>query len=162
MIGSLLSRMDAAENLSPQQLQQAIKDGTIPAYVGIPLLQDKIAQQKAAQSSQAAQQPQQQPIAQQVMQAADQVTRPEVPPTPTPSATDRQRPAPSLGLEAARSNMPEEYAGGGIVAFANTGLVTNPDDVTPGPTAKEKLKAAGLTWQTVCEQVNYPALKGGA
>ena len=100
MIGSLLSRMDAAQNLSPQQLQQAIKDGTIPAYVGIPLLQDKIAQQKAAQTQQAPQQP---PIAQQVMDEAK-------------------------GLDSIPSNLPVHAAGGGIIGFAAGDLIDDDED----------------------------------
>ena len=105
MINSLMSRMGEAQKLSIPQLQKAIQDGTLPPYVGIPLLQDKMKQQQAAQASQ--QQPQQPPIAQQVMQEA--------------SMHDR-------GVEALPSNLPtEEMYDGGIVAFAGGDLV---DDQT--------------------------------
>jgi hypothetical protein len=105
MINSLMSRMGEAQKLSIPQLQKAIQDGTLPPYVGIPLLQDKMKQQQAAQASQ--QQPQQPPIAQQVMQEA--------------SMHDR-------GVEALPSNLPtEEMYDGGIVAFAEGDLV---DDQT--------------------------------
>jgi hypothetical protein len=98
MINSLMSRMGEAQKLSIPQLQQAIQDGTLPPYVGIPLLQDKMKQEQMAKSSQQA--PQQPPIAQQVMQEASQ-----------------------HGVEALPSNLPtEEMAGGGIVAFAGGGL----------------------------------------
>lgn len=100
-----MSRMGEAQKLSIPQLQKAIQDGTLPPYVGIPLLQDKMKQQQAAQASQ--QQPQQPPIAQQVMQEA--------------SMHDR-------GVEALPSNLPtEEMYDGGIVAFAGGDLV---DDQT--------------------------------
>ena len=97
--------MGEAQKLSIPQLQKAIQDGTLPPYVGIPLLQDKMKQQQAAQASQ--QQPQQPPIAQQVMQEA--------------SMHDR-------GVEALPTNLPtEEMYDGGIVAFAGGDLV---DDQT--------------------------------
>ena len=129
MINRLLGQMADAEKMSIAQIQTGIQNGTIDAYVGIPMIAEKTKEAQKIQMAQALFREQGEPdvnVKDQVMQAADQVTRPGVPPAPTLPATDRQRPAPSLGLEAARSNMPEEYAGGGIVAFANTGLVTNP------------------------------------
>ena len=148
MINSLISQMANAQKMSIAQIQAGIQNGTIDAYVGIPLLEQKTKEAQKLQMAQALFKEQGAPdvsVKDQVMQAADQVTRPGVPPAPTLPATDRQRPAPSLGLEAARSNMPEEYAGGGIVAFANTGLVTNPDDVTPGRRDSAPTRAAGAT-----------------
>ena len=50
MIGSLMSRMGSAQKLSVDQLKQAVQDGTLPAYVGIPLIQDKLKQQQEAQA----------------------------------------------------------------------------------------------------------------
>ena len=73
MINSLMSRMAEAQKLSIPQLQQSIQDGTLPAYVGIPLLQDKVKQAQMAKATQQA--PAQPPVAQQVMQAANQVER---------------------------------------------------------------------------------------
>ena len=102
MIGSLMSRMADAEKLSIPQLQKSIQDGIIPAYVGVPLLQDKLKQQKAAA---APQQPAQPPIAQQVMAEASQ-----------------------HGIDAAPSNLPTEMAGGGIVAFDDGGLANEQDE----------------------------------
>ena len=84
-----MSRMGDAQKLSVQQLQQAIQDGTIPPYIGIPLLQDKVKQQQQAATPPAPQQP---PIAEQVMQEA-------------------------RGIEEAKSNLPVGYAGGGIMDF---------------------------------------------
>jgi hypothetical protein len=85
---------------SIQQLTQAVQNGTLPAYIGVPIIQDKVQQQKQSQMMQQGQQAQQNapPIAQQVMQEAQ-------------------------GLEALPTNLPQEYAGGGIVAFEEGGEV---------------------------------------
>jgi len=103
MIGSLMSRMGMAEKLSVAQLQQAVQDGTLPAYIGVPLMQDKMQQQQAAQAAAAGiQQQQQPPIAQQVMQEA-------------------QAQEQSQGIDQAQSNLPEQFAEGGIINFAKGG-----------------------------------------
>jgi hypothetical protein len=104
MIGSLMSRMADAEKLSIPQLQKSIQDGIIPAYVGVPLLQDKMKQQKAAATPAQQAQP---PIAQQVMAEAAQ-----------------------HGIDSAPSNLPVEMAGGGIVAFDDGGLSEDDEDDT--------------------------------
>jgi hypothetical protein len=97
--------MADAEKLSVSQLNQAVKNGTIPAYVGVPLIQEKMRAEQAAKSM-VAQTQAQPPIARQVMEEADAMS----------------------GLEKLRSNLPEEgFAGGGIVAFADGG-VSMPDD----------------------------------
>ena len=116
MIGSLMSRMGDAQKLSIPQLHQAVQDGTLPAYIGIPLLQDKMQQQKAAQNPQ----PQQQaPIAQQIMQETGPQAQPQ-------------------GIDTAQSNLPEAgMAGGGIVAFADGGL--NEDDEDDADAEKQDL-----------------------
>lgn len=105
--------MGDADKLSIPQLQQSIQNGTIPAYIGVPLLQEKVKQQKAMQASMAAPQgPAKPPVAQQVMQEAQ-------------------------GVSALPSNLPEEgYADGGIVAFAGN---TNGSYVT-GRTMADQLK----------------------
>jgi hypothetical protein len=106
MIGSLMSRMGMAEKLSVAQLQKAVQDGTLPAYVGVPLIQDKLKQEKLAKAAAAGTQQQQPPIAQQVMQEASQ-----------------------RGIDEAQSNLPEvSMAGGGIVAFASGDLVDDETD----------------------------------
>jgi hypothetical protein len=105
MIGSLMSRMADAEKLSIPQLNEAVKNGTIPAYVGVPLIQEKMKAQEAAQAM-VAQTQAQPPLARQVMEQADMMS----------------------GLEKLQSNLPEEgFAGGGIVAFAEGG-VSLPDE----------------------------------
>jgi hypothetical protein len=115
MIGNLMSRMADAEKLSIPQLQKSIQDGIIPAYVGVPLLKDKMARDKAKATSQ---QPAQPPIAQQVMAEALQ-----------------------HGIDSAPSNLPTEMAGGGIVAFDGGGLSEdeqNEDEQYGGMSDSEK------------------------
>jgi len=111
MITSMMGRMADAEKLSIPQLQQAIKNGTIPAYVGVPLLQDKVKQRQQAMAMQQAQQGQRQnqvPIAAQVMQDADQYRGIDELPTNLPTAEDDQ-------------TTDDVYASGGIIAFAGDG-----------------------------------------
>jgi soluble lytic murein transglycosylase-like protein len=91
-----VSLMANAEKLSVAQLQQAVKNGTVPAYIGIPMMQEKMKQAKQAQVAQAPTEP---PIAQQVMAEAS-------------------------GIDQMPSNLPVSTAKeGGIVAFANGGDV---------------------------------------
>jgi hypothetical protein len=95
-----------------KSLVDGVQNGSIQPYVGIPLIQELTqrlteAKTQMAQSMASAgmQQPQGQqgaPIAQQVMQQAAQE---------------------SQGLEALPSNLPQEYAGGGIIAFEGGGEV---------------------------------------
>ena len=106
-VTSMNSRMAMAEKLSIPQLQQAIKAGSVPAYVGIPLLQEKIKLQRAMQA-QMGQEPQPEgTIADQIMQEADAegITR-------LPS---------NLPLYDVEDTQEAEYARGGIVALAEGG-----------------------------------------
>jgi len=109
---------------NPQQIEAiqkslvaGVQSGAIQPYVGIPLIQEltkKITEVKAkmAQSMAGAgmqqppqgQQAPQPPIAQQVMAQAAQADQ-------------------SQGVEALRSNLPQSYAGGGIIAFEDGGKV---------------------------------------
>ena len=152
MIGSLISTLANAQKLSIQQIQQGVQNGTIPSYIGVPLLEQKTKQMQEAAGILAGQQSRNQPpIAERVMRDADAVTRPEVPPTPTLPATNQVRPAPSRGIDSAQSNLPAQYAGGGIVAFADEGLVEEPyyeGNLVPGEegTWSNKLAQLGSWW----------------
>jgi hypothetical protein len=123
MIGSLMSRMGMAEKLSVAQLQKAVQDGTLPAYVGVPLIQDKLKQEQMAKAATSGAQQQQPPIAQQVMQAAEQ-----------------------RGIDEAQSNLPEaSMAGGGIVAFAGGGMYDDDDETDDDEdTLEERQQAAEM------------------
>lgn len=86
--------MAMAEKLSVPQLQQAIQSGSIPAYIGIPLIEQKVKAQKQASVPPV---PEQRPIAQEVMEQA-------------------------AGIDSVPSNLPiSGYNDGGIVAFAEGG-----------------------------------------
>lgn len=95
-----------------KSLVTGVQNGSIQPYVGIPLIQEltqKLTEAKAkmAQGMAGAGMPQGQqgvPIAQQVMQQAAQANQ-------------------SQGLESLPSNLPQEYAGGGIIAFEEGGEV---------------------------------------
>lgn len=138
MIGDLLSTLAHAQKLDINSIQRAIQSGTIPPYVGIPLLQQKVQQRKEAEALLAGQKQQgQPPIAQQVMEEAKQVTEPQgiaqVAPTPAPNQTFMQQQAESQpeavqGIESAQSNLPQNFAGGGIVAFADGGSTDDYED----------------------------------
>ena len=106
-INSMNSRFAMAERMSIPQIQQSVQSGSLPAYVGVPLLEQKMKeQQKAAamaqlaQAQQQAQQfgiPSQTPIAQGIMEKAS-------------------------GIDDMPSNLPVSgYNDGGIVAFAEGG-----------------------------------------
>jgi len=117
------SSMAAMANRStnPQEIQAiqrslvtGVQNGSIQPYVGIPLIQEltnKLTEAKAqmAQSMAGMQQSQQAPQGQQAPPIAEQVMQ--------QAAQEGQ------GLEALPSNLPQEYAGGGIIAFENGGEV---------------------------------------
>ena len=100
-ITSMNARMGMAEKLSIPQLTKAVQDGTVPSFIGIPLIQEKMKEKTAA----GAMQQQQPPVAQQVLQQA--------------MATE--------GVQALPSNMPESYAQGGILSYAEGDLVDDED-----------------------------------
>jgi soluble lytic murein transglycosylase-like protein len=123
MIGDLMSRMADAEKLSVDQLKTALQNGTLPPYIGIPLLQDKVKQTQMMQTAQAGQQPQQPPVAEQVMAQANQVAGVDQLPSNLPTG---QEPA---------------YAAGGIVAFAEGDLVDDDEVETEDDRQEASLMA---------------------
>lgn len=107
-IPSTLKTISMADKMSVPQLQQAVKDGTIPAYIAVPLIQERMKDKQEAQAAVAGAQPQQPPVAQQVMAQADQ----------------------QEALAALPTGMPQQYAHGGIVAFADGDLIEDDEDDT--------------------------------
>jgi len=96
MAGIAQKILGSPEKYSVQELTQGVQNGTIPGYIGIPLIQDKMKKQKEAQAISGAPQGPQIPIAEQVLAQAQ-------------------------GVSSLQSNLPEQMAGGGIVAFAGGG-----------------------------------------
>jgi hypothetical protein len=95
-----------ASKLSITQLQQALQNGTVPPYIGIPLLQDMVQKSKQSQAMAGGQQ-KPPTVAQQVMAQAQQ----------------------AQGVPSLETNLPQtEYAAGGIVAFAGGDLVDDETD----------------------------------
>lgn len=86
---------------SVQQLQQAVQNGVLPAYIGVPLIQEKLQQQKSTQGAVQPQPDDEPPLAEQVMAEADQ----------------------AQGVDTLPTELPQQYAHGGIVAFAGGGDV---------------------------------------
>lgn len=128
MIGSLNSIQATAEKLSIPQLQQAMRDGTLPPYVGIPLLQKKVQMQKQMQMASQSQQPKKPSIAEQVGQEAQQV-----------SVEDMMRQRARMmqaemgqtgGISDFLPKGEESYAKGGPIAFAKEQYV-DPDYIKP-------------------------------
>jgi uncharacterized protein YukE len=103
MIGQGLGRVAQAEKLSIQQLEEALENRTIPAYIGIPLLEEKVQLEQRMKMAQAGQMPPpQMTIADQVMGQAQEL---------------------SGGIDQVPMNFAPEMAGGGIVAFDDGGQV---------------------------------------
>jgi hypothetical protein len=136
--------MAQASKLSIPQLQQAIKDGTVPPYIGVPLLQQKIKDSQQAKQAMAAQQPAQPPVAQQVMQQAQ-------------------------GVEGLPSNLPAQgMAQGGIIAFSEGDVVEGDDPFYNAqeasflaPSTLRKIGKAGLDYTALLPYtVGKAAYKG--
>jgi hypothetical protein len=103
MIGQGLGRVAQAEKLSIQQLEEALENRTIPAYIGIPLLEEKVQIEQRMKMAQAGQMPPpQMTIADQVMGQAQEL---------------------SGGIDQVPMDFAPEMAGGGIVAFDDGGQV---------------------------------------
>lgn len=97
---SIVSRLINNPNAySLETLQQGVQNGTIPPYIGIPLIQQKMQEKQEAQGMQQAQMGKMPSVAEQVM---SQVSR-------------------TRGIDNLPSNLPTQYAEGGIVAFAGGG-----------------------------------------
>ena len=101
---------------SIDMLTKGVQDGTVPAYIGIPLIQQKTQEQKQGQAMMGGAQ-QQPPIAQQVLAEAKQAS----------------------GLEGLPTNLPAQgYAPGGIIAFADGGEAEDDEDDLAGMSEDEQ------------------------
>jgi hypothetical protein len=97
-------------------LTQGVQNGTVPAYIGIPLIQEKTMAMKQSQAMMGGMQ-QQPPIAQQVLADAQQIN----------------------GVESLPTGLPTEgFAPGGIVAFADGGETDEEDDDLAGMSEDEQ------------------------
>jgi hypothetical protein len=97
------------DDYSIDTLTNGVQNGTVPAYIGVPLIQEKmLAQKKQAALMGGAPQGEEPPIAQQILGEAAQNT----------------------GLEGLSTGLPAEegYAPGGIIAFAEGGYADDEED----------------------------------
>ena len=110
------------ESYSIDMLTQGVQDGSVPAFIGIPLIQEKTLALKQSQAMAGGMQQQgQPPIAQQVLADAAQATAP-------------------VGIPGLPSNLPVATgAAGGIIAFADGGEADDEeDDALAGMSEDEK------------------------
>jgi hypothetical protein len=109
------------DSYSIDMLTKGVQDGSVPAFIGIPLIQEKTMALKKSQAMQAGMQQQgQPPIAQQVLADAAQATAP-------------------VGIPGLQSNLPVATgAAGGIIAFADGGEADEEDDDLAGMSEDEK------------------------
>jgi hypothetical protein len=122
-----MGMMAQAEKLSVPELQRSIQDGVIPAFIGVPLLQEKVKRAKQMQMGMAAQQPKKPSVAEQVGQEARQASVEDM-------MRERARIMQGeMGQTGGISDFlpkpaqaEESYAKGGPIAFAERGYV-NPD-----------------------------------
>jgi hypothetical protein len=96
------------DSYSIDMLTTGVQNGTVPAYIGVPLIQEKMKAQKEQEALMGgAPQGEEPPIAQQILGEAEQ----------------------SSGLEALPTGLPAEgYAPGGIITFADGGEADEEDD----------------------------------
>jgi hypothetical protein len=96
------------DDYSIDTLTTGVQNGTVPAYIGVPLIQEKmLAQKKQAALMGGASQGEEPPIAQQILGEAEQTS----------------------GLEGLSTGLPTEgYAPGGIIAFADGGEADDEED----------------------------------
>lgn len=99
------------DDYSIDTLTNGVQNGTVPAYIGVPLIQEKmLAQKKQAALMGGAPQGEEPPIAQQVLAEAEQANAP-------------------VGIPGLQSNLPVATgAEGGIIAFADGGEADEEDD----------------------------------
>ena len=126
-ITGLLPTLARADGLkSVEALKQAVNDGTIPGYIGVPMIADLIKKQQQARGM--AQQQPTQTVEDQVYAQAEQMQNPQpmpqqMPPQMPPPQQPMPQPTQLAGITGAQSNLPtQNMAAGGIVAFAGGGL----------------------------------------
>lgn len=106
MIGQGLGRLAFAERLSIPQLEEALANRTIPAYIGVPLLEEKVQMKERMMAAQSMAPPPQMTIEEEVIARANQAEQ---------------------GIDQLPVEMPEyespEYATGGIVALSGGDVI---------------------------------------
>jgi hypothetical protein len=155
-----MSIMAQAEKLGIPELQRSIQSGTVPAFIGVPLLQEKVKKAKQMQMGMAAQQPKRPSVAEQVGQEAQQATIADI------MKAQALRMQGEMGQTGGISDSlpkPEGYDKGGIIAFASKGLVPGFTyqqalDILdePAATPDEKIEAHRIVANQSAMQLGVP------
>lgn len=119
----ILNKIDVLKD-EMRRIQDAIQEGEIKPYVGIPLIEKKMGELDQLQAL--IQPPQQQPQITQMPQGMPQ--QPQQPQaSQMPQSLNGQQP-PSQGLNALQSNLPQQMAHGGIVNLASGDYIDADDE----------------------------------
>jgi hypothetical protein len=131
------------DSFSIDMLTRGVQDGTVPAYIGIPLIQDKTQKIKQSQAMQMGMQQQAQPpIAQQVLADAQQATAP-------------------VGIPGLQSNLPVATgAAGGIIAFAGGGEADDEEDGDFSAMSEDEQQLFNLLRQRMASGNEYEEMAG--
>jgi len=124
---------------SIDMLTAGVQNGSVPAYIGIPLIQQKTQELQKSKALMAMAQPQQPPIAQEVLDQAQAAT----------------------GLQALPSNLPTEaYAPGGIVAFAEGGEADEEDEEDEFDMGKDEQQLFDMLRRRLASNSEYEEMAG--
>jgi hypothetical protein len=164
MINNLLNTLAKADKTSVDALRKAVQNGTVPAYIGVPMIAEKVKEAKKRQAGGGG--GKKPPVAQQVMQEVDQLEaaaqQPQIPPEMLAQMQGQQPQQAPQGIDMAQSNLPPQgMAGGGIVAFANRGLVDGEEDDSDDPEEEEyndQIRQQANTAKMIEEQAGLEAM----
>jgi hypothetical protein len=128
------------DSYSIEMLTQGVQNGTVPAYIGIPLIQEKTMALKQSQAMAGGMQQQAQPpIAQEVLANAQQ----------------------TAGVQALPTGLPtESYAPGGIVAFADGGEADDEDDEEEFGMGKDEQQLLSILRSRMASGDEYEEMAG--
>ena len=123
---------------SIDMLTAGVQNGTVPAYIGIPLIQQKTQELQKSKALMGGMQ-QQPPIAQEVLDNAEMAT----------------------GLQGLPSNLPEEsYALGGIVAFADGGEAYDEEEDDGIDMSKDEQQLFDMLRRRLATNTEYQEMAG--
>ena len=124
---------------SIDMLTAGVQNGTVPAYIGIPLIQQKTQELQKSKALMGGMQQGQPPIAQEVLDQAEMAT----------------------GLQGLSSNLPEEsYAPGGIVAFADGGYADEEEEDDGLDMSKDEQQLFDMLRRRLASNSEYEEMAG--
>jgi len=124
---------------SIDMLTAGVQNGTVPAYIGIPLIQQKTQELQKSKALMGGMQQQQPPIAQEVLDQAQAAT----------------------GLQALPSNLPTQaYAPGGIIAFADGGYADEEEEDDGLDMSKDEQQLFDMLRRRLASNSEYQEMAG--